>query len=349
MTNIIELRNLSKIYCSKAGTISALSNINLCIPAGKIFSIIGRSGAGKSTLVRCMNLLEKPTEGEVIIDQQDLLRLNKSQLRKARHSIGMVFQHFNLLSARTVFQNIAFPLELMKRSSHTSEKKVNELLELIDLSDKAHHYPSQLSGGQKQRVAIARALSTDPKILLCDEMTSALDPETTASILELIDSINKTLGLTVVLITHEMDVVKAIADRVAVLDDGKIVEESSVFELFKSPKTKVSQKLLNKALKLDLPKHIKEQLKTDDTHGGHPVFRIRFYGDVASKPIIDELIKHFSVEVNILQGNLEYLHTNLIGILVISITAKKDDLRRVEDYFKIRDIQVEMLGYINMN
>ena len=204
MSVMIELRNVTKTFHAKDQELHAIQSVNLTIQSGEIFGIIGRSGAGKSTLVRCMNLLERPTKGHVLIEDQDLMTLSPKELRQARHRIGMVFQHFNLLSTRTVFQNVAFPLELLKRDRDAIHAKVTQLLTLVGLSDKAHHYPSQLSGGQKQRVAIARALATDPAILLCDEMTSALDPETTLSILELIDDINEKLGVTIVLITHEM-------------------------------------------------------------------------------------------------------------------------------------------------
>ena len=222
---MIELVNVEKTYYSKAGDIHALHKTNLSIKAGEIFGIIGLSGAGKSTLVRCINMLERPTGGQVFVDGAELTAMSDAQLRKARQSIGMIFQHFNLLTSRTVYQNIAFPLEIQGLSKAEIDKRVRPLLELVQLEGRADYYPSQLSGGQKQRVGIARALASNPKVLLCDEATSALDPQTTKSILELLKDINKKLNLTIVLITHQMEVVKTICDRVAVIENGDIIEE----------------------------------------------------------------------------------------------------------------------------
>ena len=229
---MIELRQLNKTYPSKTGPFTALTNINLTVKPGEIFGVIGKSGAGKSSLIRCVNLLERPTSGSVNIDGHDLTKLSPKKLRQIRGQIGMIFQHFNLLNNRTVLDNVALPLELTGKDRITIRKEVLPLLELVGLSDKQRAYPSQLSGGQKQRVAIARALSTRPKVLLCDEMTSALDPKTTRSILELIQSINQQFKLSILLITHEMNVIKTIADRVAVLDHGRIIEESDVFLIY---------------------------------------------------------------------------------------------------------------------
>ncbi|WP_077368265.1 methionine ABC transporter ATP-binding protein [Anaerosalibacter sp. Marseille-P3206] len=242
---MIHVENLSKVYKNNNNEkIYALNSINLEINKGEIFGIIGLSGAGKSTLIRCLNRLEEPTTGKVIMDNIEVTKLNKNDLRKKRKEIGMIFQHFNLLSSKTVYENIAFPLELEKLSKDEIDKRVNTLLKYVELEDKKHAYPSQLSGGQKQRVAIARALANNPKILLSDEGTSALDPKTTKSILELLCKIRDEFGLTIVLITHQMEVIKDICDRVAIIEDGKIIEENTVKEIFANPKTKTLQEFI---------------------------------------------------------------------------------------------------------
>jgi D-methionine transport system ATP-binding protein len=242
---MIVLNDISKEYETKNGRLYALKSVSLHVPRGKIFGVIGRSGAGKSTLLRCVNLLERPSSGRVRVNGREMTKLTDKELRLARHEIGMIFQHFNLFNARNVYKNVAFPLELLKFSKTEIEKKVRPLLELVGLENKMKAYPHQLSGGQKQRVAIARALATEPKVLLCDEMTSSLDPETTDAILKLIQEINQEMQLSVLLITHEMDVVRKIADRVAVLDHGEIVEQSGIIELFESPKTTVGNAFVN--------------------------------------------------------------------------------------------------------
>ena len=249
---MITLKNITKTYGGTA-QVQALKGINLTIDDGEIFGIIGKSGAGKSTLVRCINMLEKPTSGQVIIDDKDLTKMNESQLRAERKNIGMIFQHFNLLSSRTVAENIAFPLELIGASKDVIEKKVASLLDLVGLSDRAGNYPSQLSGGQKQRVGIARALASDPKILLCDEATSALDPQTTKSILELLQDINKRLGITIVVITHEMAVVKEICHRVAVIESGVIKEMGRVVDIFTKLQSQTMKDFVTSIINMELP------------------------------------------------------------------------------------------------
>ncbi|WP_296902765.1 methionine ABC transporter ATP-binding protein, partial [uncultured Megasphaera sp.] len=253
---MITLKNITKTY-GGAAQVQALKGIDLTINDGEIFGIIGKSGAGKSTLVRCINMLEKPTSGQVIIDDKDLTKMNESQLRAERKNIGMIFQHFNLLSSRTVAENIAFPLELVGASKDIIEKKVASLLELVNLTDRAGNYPSQLSGGQKQRVGIARALASDPKILLCDEATSALDPQTTKSILELLQDINKRLGITIVVITHEMAVVKEICHRVAVIESGVIKEMGRVVDIFTNPQSQTMKDFVTSIINMELPTGIK--------------------------------------------------------------------------------------------
>ncbi len=248
---MIQIRNLSKIYNTESGQFKALENINLTIEDGDIFGIIGMSGAGKSTLLRCINLLEHPTSGEIIIDGEEITKFTGAQLLELRRHMGMVFQKFNLLTQRTVKDNVAYPLEICKVPKAQREKRVAELLELVDLSSKAENYPSQLSGGQQQRVSIARALANNPKIILCDEPTSALDSLTTNSLLQLLKDINKKLGVTIVLITHEMSVVRKICNRVAVINDAHIIEEGDVKDVFKNPREKMTKLLLSDMLGID--------------------------------------------------------------------------------------------------
>lgn len=243
---MIKLSNITKVFHQGTRTIQALNNVSLHVPAGQIYGVIGASGAGKSTLIRCVNLLERPTEGSVLVDGQELTTLSESELTKARRQIGMIFQHFNLLSSRTVFGNVALPLELDNTPKDEIKRRVTELLSLVGLGDKHDSYPSNLSGGQKQRVAIARALASNPKVLLCDEATSALDPATTRSILELLKDINRRLGLTILLITHEMDVVKRICDCVAVISNGELIEQDTVSEVFSHPKRRWRRSLFSR-------------------------------------------------------------------------------------------------------
>ncbi len=244
MDNIIQINNLSKTFCSATGNLAALKDITLSVRKGEIFGIIGLSGAGKSTLVRCINLLERPTEGEIFFEGKDLCKLPKKELLCTRRSMSMIFQGFHLLSQRTVLQNICFPLEISGMPREQAKQKARQLLSLVGLSDKEKSYPAQLSGGQQQRVAIARALATDPKVLLCDEATSALDPTTTASILELLADINRSLGVTVIVITHEMNVIRKICHRVAVIDQGQIAETGTVQDLFAAPKSDIARQLI---------------------------------------------------------------------------------------------------------
>lgn len=245
---MIKLSNVSKTYGSGANAVHALHDVSLTIPKGTIHGVIGLSGAGKSTLIRCVNLLERPTTGSVLVDGQEMMHLGSSELNQARHRIGMIFQHFNLLTTRTVYQNVALPLELMGEDRKAINKRVTPLLDMVGLSDKAKQYPAQLSGGQKQRVAIARALASKPNVLLCDEATSALDPQTTSSILDLLRDINEQLGITILLITHEMEVVKSICNRVGLISDGRLVEDAEVGDFFTAPQTQLGREFLNEFL-----------------------------------------------------------------------------------------------------
>ncbi len=344
---MIELKNLNKSYQLQKTAISALTNINLKVGEAEIFGIIGKSGAGKSSLIRCVNLLERPSSGEVWVNGQNLLSLNPELLRLARHQMGMVFQQFNLLSTKTVYQNVALPLRFIGKTEAEIKTIVMPLLDLVGLFDKANTYPHQLSGGQKQRVAIARALSTNPKILLCDEMTSSLDPETTESILKLVKKINHEFKVTVLLITHEMNVIKQIADRVAVLDKGHIVEESGIVELFSQPKTEVTKALIDAAFKRELPESIRQHLSEAPQVDAHPVLRIEFVGDIAEKPIIDTLTHEFKMRVNILQANLEYIHGVQLGVMILSVYGE-ESARAIEHLKAQKGIWVEELGFAKL-
>lgn len=343
---MIKLTNVNKSYETKTGLLTALVDINLSVQPGEIFGVIGRSGAGKSTLIRCVNLLERPTSGSVQVNGQELTTLSEAGLRRMRHSIGMVFQHFNLLSTRTVYENIALPLQLLKKSKSEIDRAVMPLLELTGLKQRINTYPNQLSGGQKQRVAIARALSTKPSILLCDEMTSALDPETTVSILNLVKDINDQMQLSILLITHEMGVIKSIADHVAVLDEGRIIEQSDVVSLFKAPKTEVAKTFTESIFNPELPALLRQQLHPERMEGGHTVVRVTFTGRAAAEPVIDELVKRFKIRINILQANLEFLRSDTIGMMVITIWGEEDETQLAIYALREKKLTVEVLGYV---
>lgn len=346
---MIELQHITKIYNTKAGQITALDNISLQIKRGEIFGVIGKSGAGKSTLIRCVNLLERPSSGVVQVADQNMMMLSPQALRRARHNIGMVFQHFNLLTSRTVYQNIAFPLELIGQDKNKIEKTVQPLLELIGLKDRRDAYPSQLSGGQKQRVAIARALATKPKVLLCDEMTSALDPTTTDSILRLVKSINEEFQLTIFLITHEMDVIKKIANQVAVLEHGRMIEQADVLTLFKNPKQATTQAFVHSSLKAELPRELAEHLQQTPIENGQLLLRLAFIGKSAAEPVVEETIKRFKVDVNILQANLEFLRHETIGMMIMSVAGADAEIQVMINYLKEKGLGVEVLGYVRID
>lgn len=343
---MISIKNLTKIYDTPAGPITVLDGINLTIQAGEIFGIIGKSGAGKSTLLRCINLLESPTQGQIFIDNKDVTQLSKQALRQLRHHVGMIFQHFNLLRSRTVYENIALPLQLVGKNKQEIKDIIESLLELTGLTEKRDIYPSQLSGGQKQRVAIARALANRPKMLLCDEATSALDPQTTASILNLLEDINKKLNITIVLITHEMDVIKTICDKVAVLEDGKVIEEGPIQQLFSNPQHITTKSFVTTALKATLPESIQERLQERQTENSYPLWRIAFYGHAASEPVIAHLIQKLNIDINILQANIDYIKQEPIGTMVVEVDSVDGDLDKGMKYLLEKNIQVEVLGYV---
>lgn len=334
---MIEIKNLSKIYKSKSSDVKALKDINLKINKGEIFGIIGLSGAGKSTLIRTINRLEEPTEGTILIEGKNVTSLSKKDLRSSRKEIGMIFQHFNLLNSRTVYQNIAFPLEINGYDKQAIDKRANELLRVVELTDKKNVYPSQLSGGQKQRVAIARALASNPKILLCDEATSALDPKTTKAILNLIKKIREEFNLTVVLITHQMEVIKEVCDRVAIIEDGKIIELNTVEEIFARPKTNTAKTFISHIHRSD-----EEEIIFPKTPGS-TVIRLSYLGDSAKKPIISDLIRKFNIDINILSGDIDELQSTSVGNLLIQVLGDSREKEKSFNWIKEQNIDLEVI------
>ena len=321
---MIEIKHLSKTFQMKDGAVNALKDINLTIPDGSIYGIIGMSGAGKSTLVRCINLLERPTEGSVVIDGTAMETLNAAQLRERRRDITMIFQQFNLLMQRSCLKNICFPMELAGVKKADAEKRARELLEVVGLPDKANAYPAQLSGGQKQRIAIARALATDPKVLLCDEATSALDPNTTHAILTLIKDINKKLGITVVVITHQMSVVEEICDHVAILDGGVVVEEGSVQEIFSNPKTPAAKRLVAPNGARDLSSF------APDDH----VVRVTFNGSSTAKPLVASLAAEKGILVSVLSADTRDLSGQCYGSMLLKLPADVEQAKQAAAYMR---------------
>lgn len=347
---MIQLTGITKIYAGADSGIHALRGVDLKVAAGEIFGIIGKSGAGKSTLIRCINMLERPTTGTVQVDNEDITAMSEQTLRERRKKIGMIFQHFNLLSSRTVYENIAFPLELVGKSKAEIAAEVLPLLELVGLTDKKDQYPSQLSGGQKQRVGIARALANKPKVLLCDEATSALDPQTTKSILALIKSISTKLNLTVVLITHEMQVIKEICDRVAVIEDGLIIEQGTVLDIFTKPQSATTREFIRSIVNYDLPDILQDTVfSTIPKSDSNLVLRITFLGNTAEEPIIAGIVRRFTVEPNILYGNIDHIQTTPFGTLVIELSGDQHNIENALRYLQARELGIEVIGYVARN
>lgn len=343
---MITLEKVEKTYFSKAGNIEALKPTSLEVKQGEIFGIIGLSGAGKSTLVRCINMLEKPTGGRVVVDGQEMTTMTETELRQARQHIGMIFQHFNLLASRTVRQNVAFPLEIQGKDKNFIDKKVDEMLELVQLQDRGDYYPSQLSGGQKQRVGIARALASDPKVLLCDEATSALDPATTKSILALLKEINEKLNLTIVMITHQMEVVKQICDRVAVIENGVIVEQGKMIDVFTNPQHPTTKAFTAAVTNAELPEMVQKMNLSEEYHSGAKLItKISFIGDLAGEPIISGMVKKFAVDVSILYGNIDQLKNTAYGTLILEVSGDEEALKAAHNYLHERQVKVEVIGY----
>ncbi len=345
---MIRFSKVEKTYDSPAGPVPALKGIDLEIAKGEIFGIIGLSGAGKSTLVRCINMLERPTGGQVMVDGRDMTALSDRELREARKDIGMIFQHFNLLSSATVYDNIAFPLKLAGKSDKDIREKVEPLLKLVGLEAKADQYPSQLSGGQKQRVGIARALASEPKVLLCDEATSALDPQTTKAILELIRDINKKLQLTVVVITHEMQVIKDICDKVAVIDKGVIAEQGTVLEVFTNPQQPITKEFISVLLSNDLPAAFRGgEISPEPAEDAYLLLRLTFIGESADDPVIADMIRRFpEVETTLLFGNLDHIKSTPFGRMIIGLRGDKGQVQAALDYLKSRELKEEVIGYV---
>ena len=341
---MIKLEKVSKTFRTGSGEVHAVREVSLNIEQGEIFGIIGFSGAGKSTLVRCINLLERPTEGTVTVDGTELTKLDENRLREVRRKIGMICQHFNLLRSRTVYDNIAFPLKKSNLSKEEKHKKILSLLELVGLSDKKDAYPSQLSGGQKQRVAIARALANDPKVLLCDEATSALDPQTTKSILHLLKQVNEKLGITIVVITHEMAVVKDICDRVAIMELGRVVEEGATEDVFVHPREKVTKDFISTAGNVDKIYELIEQ-GNDLTklQEGEKMVMMTYSANNAGEPVISYLAEAFDVKANIIYGNIDILKGKTIGKLVVTLSGKPENMEKALAYIEERKVELEVI------
>ena len=346
---MIKLDHITQTYKTPEGReFKALDDVSIEIRPGEIFGIIGRSGAGKSTLVRCINLLNRPSEGTVTVDGKNLTELSEDELRESRRSIGMIFQHFNLLSSRTVYDNVALPLKLVGTPKNVIREKVEPLLKLVGLTEHAHKYPSQLSGGQKQRVGIARALTNDPKVLLSDEATSALDPETTVATLALLKRINKELGLTIVMITHEMQVVKQICERVVVMNYGKIVEQGKVVDIFMSPQHETTKALIGNVMARDMPASILDRFRK--ARENHPnsdavyLLRLAFSGNEVTRPVISECSRRFNLDFNILRGTVDDVQGQTLGSLTVLIEAESSVFIEAVNFLRENGVVVEEIN-----
>ena len=342
---MIKLEHITQTYVSPDGTVfDALKDVSIHIRPGEIFGIIGRSGAGKSTLVRCINLLNRPTSGRVEVDGRELTGLGDADLRDVRRSIGMIFQHFNLLSSRTVYENVALPLELAGVPKEKIREKVEPLIHLVGLDEHARKYPSQLSGGQKQRVGIARALTTDPKVLLSDEATSALDPETTVATLQLLKRLNEKLGVTIVMITHEMNVVKQICDRVVVMNRGEIVEEGDVLDVFARPKNETTRALIGQVMQQELPRSIIDAVSASRARNGAEnvhLLHLSFIGNEVTEPVISIASRRFGLDFSILRGTVDDLQGRTLGTLTLLVTAPAEGWRQALDFLRERGVILE--------
>ena len=346
---MIKLDHITQTYKTPEGReFKALDDVSIEIRPGEIFGIIGRSGAGKSTLVRGIILLNRPSEGTVTVDGKNLTELSEDELRESRRSIGMIFQHFNLLSSRTVYDNVALPLELVGTPKNVIREKVEPLLKLVGLTEHAHKYPSQLSGGQKQRVGIARALTNDPKVLLSDEATSALDPETTVATLALLKRINKELGLTIVMITHEMQVVKQICERVVVMNYGKIVEQGKVVDIFMSPQHETTKALIGNVMARDMPASILDRFRK--ARENHPnsdavyLLRLAFSGNEVTRPVISECSRRFNLDFNILRGTVDDVQGQTLGSLTVLIEAESSVFIEAVNFLRENGVVVEEIN-----
>lgn len=335
---MIQLENIEKTYKTKKGSLTAVDNVSIKIKKGEIFGIVGYSGAGKSTLLRCINLLERPSKGKVIIDGVDMTSLSTKELRKARQSIGIIFQGFHLASSKTAAENIDFSLKVAGVPVEKRKERVKELLDLVGLADKADHYPAQLSGGQKQRVSIARALANNPKVLLSDEATSALDPSTTKSILALLKKINEELGITIVLITHEMEVVKEICHRCAVMQDGRVVELGRTYDIFANPQNELTKKFIETVLQFNLPDKLREACTGT-------IVRLQFQGEKATEAIVSDMLQKHQVSGNILHGKVEYIRDEPLGIFIMELKGVQTEIDKAIQYLEQRMQRVEVVQH----
>lgn len=332
---MIEIKDVSKVYRTKRKEVVGVDHVNLTIEDGEIFGIVGYSGAGKSSLLRCINLLEQPTSGEILVDGQNLMTLTGKNLRQARLKIGMIFQHFYLIEQKTVGENIEFALKAANVAKEQRHERIEALLKMVGLENKRDVFPGQLSGGQKQRVGIARALANDPKVLLCDEATSALDPTTTTAILKLLKKINRELGITIVLITHEMEVVKEICDRMAIMQDGRVVEDGSVYELFANPTKPLTQEFIGSVVSFDIPDEIMQTFKGT-------IVKVLFKGDVAGQSIVSDMLQQFEVRGNFLHGTIEYIQERPLGIFIMELVGEQAHIQRAISYIESRGVSVEV-------
>lgn len=341
---MIEIRNISKTFHQKKQSFKALDKVSLTIDKGDIVGIIGFSGAGKSTLIRTVNLLERPDEGQIIIHGKDFTKLNSKQLAEERKKIGMIFQHFNLLSSRTVFDNVALPLELDHTSKDDINRKVNELLKIVGLEDKANDYPKSLSGGQKQRVAIARALANDPHLLLCDEATSALDPATTQSILQLLRDINQRLGITILLITHEMEVIKAVCNHVAVIDKGKLLTKGTLSEIISDKENPIIRQFINSDI-MTLPQELINRLQKEPKEGLFPLIEIELNENISVEEILSTLYNQYKIPYKLLKADVEYFGNSNFGKLLLQLQGEAEENQQAIYYFNQNKIQNTVKGY----
>lgn len=338
---MIEFKDISKQYELKGQTLHALNRINLQIPTGSIFGIIGYSGAGKSTLIRLINLLERPTSGRVIINGTDFTALDAKSLRQERTQIGMIFQHFNLMQTKTVAANIEMPMKLLDWSKAEREKRLEELLDFIDLKHKRNAFPDELSGGQKQRVGIARALANHPKILLCDEATSALDPQTTKSVLQLLKRINQEQGITIVMVTHEMDVIETVCDYVAVMEKGDVIETGSTLQIFSQPQHPTTKNFIQTVLQQNLPVNILTNLENQNHHS---IYCLKFLGSSAQETVIQGVIKQFDISLNILFANMTEINGSVIGQMFIQLLGDPAQITAAIQYLRDNGVQVDQAG-----
>ncbi len=342
---MIQLKNIDVKFNSKAGSVHAVKNVSLEVKEKDIYGIVGFSGAGKSTLIRTINLLQRPTSGQVLINGEDITKFDAKKLRERRKKIGMIFQHFNLLNEKTAFENVAFPLKQSNLSAEEKATKVRELLNFVGIADKENSYPSQLSGGQKQRVAIARALANEPDILLCDEATSALDPQTTDEVLTLLKNLNEQLSLTIVIITHEMKVIKDICNKVAVMEDGNIIEKGNTLDVFSRPKQPLTKAFINTATQMDSA--LENVINHKNMLHLNPkalVTRISYVGDTTAEPLVSKLTSQYDLSINILSGNIEIIQETAIGMLIITLSGSDEAKIKGLRFLEEQDVTVEIVN-----